>query len=96
MKDFLIDETTGELAFSNGDIAFGDSTLQNQKSLLIANKGEFKESPTIGVGIMTAMHDEDTGDLFRNIRIEMVKDGMVVKDLKVLGNGKIDLNAKYK
>ncbi len=96
MKDFLTDENTNELLFVNGDFAFGDSTKLNQKHLLLSNKGDYKQSPTIGVGINTALHDEDSGDLMRSIRIEMVRDGMTVDDLKILPNGAVGLNASYK
>lgn len=94
MKDFIVNETTGELEWENGDLKFGDSTRQNQKALLVANKNDYKQSPTIGVGIFTALHDEGPNDLFRAIRIEMVKDGMKINDLSI-NNNKISLDGTY-
>ena len=94
MKDFLVDETTGALIWENGDLKFGDSTRQNQKALLVANKNEYKQSPTVGVGIFTALHDEGPNDLFRAIRMEMVKDGMKINDLSIK-DGIINLEASY-
>jgi hypothetical protein len=95
MQDFLIDENTNEMKFLNGDFAFGDSTKQNQKALLLANKNSYKESPLIGVGIMSSI-DDDSNDLLRDIRIEMVRDGMTINELKVISPGKINLDAEYK
>lgn len=94
MEDFLDNEITDEMEFSNGDFAFGDSTKQNQKSLLVANKNDYKENPLTGVGILSDIDDEGN-DLLRNIRMEMVKDGMTIYELKVTSPGKINLDAKY-
>lgn len=96
MRDFLVDEITGDITFVNGDLAFGDSTKQNQKAILLANKNDYKESPMLGVELEMALDDEDTNDLFRTIRMEMVMDGMTVNDLKIMENGTIGLDAIYK
>lgn len=95
MVDELDDEATNDVAFLGGDFAIGDSTKQNQKSLLIANKNDFKEFPTSCVGILVEIDDEGN-DLLRNIRIEMVQDGMTINELKVISPGKINLDAEYK
>jgi hypothetical protein len=95
MNDFLIDEYTNQLKYQNGDFDFGDATKQNQKALLLANKNSYKENPMMGVGILASV-DDDGNDLLRHIRIEMVRDGMTIKELKVIGPGKINLDAEYK
>jgi len=95
MNDFLMNETTGALEWENGDLKSGDATRQNQRYILVANKNDYKQSPTVGVAVLTALHDEGVNDLFREIRMEMVKDGMVVNDLSAK-QGVVNLDAKYK
>ena len=50
MKDLLLTDT-GELEISNGDFVAGENYNQQQAMLLVAQEGEFKMTPTIGVGI---------------------------------------------
>ncbi len=95
MEDFLTDDTTNELLTINGDFAYGDATKQNQKDLLMANKGDYKLDPLIGVAMLTRI-DDDGNDVVRDIRLQMVKDGMTIKKLKVIRPGVIDLDAFYK
>lgn len=42
--DILLDENF-ELQFADGDFAFGESTYEHQKTLLLADKGEIKLFP---------------------------------------------------
>jgi len=96
MRDILLDDTTDDLLYKNGDLVMGDPTKQHQKHLLIANKGEYKQYPTVGVGIMNFMMDENPDDMVREIRREFARDGMVVNDLKINGDGKLTIDASYK
>ena len=50
MKDLLLTDA-GELEISNGDFVAGENYNQQQATLLVAHEGEFKMTPTIGVGI---------------------------------------------
>ena len=50
MKDIILNETN-DLVFVNGDFKLDYSDEQNMASVIRANKGEFKQFPTIGVGI---------------------------------------------
>lgn len=91
--DILMDET-GDVACVNGDFVTGDGTLQHQNDLLLAEKGEYKESPMVGVGIMTYLLDEDKTSAFREIRREFTNDGMKVDSIKV--DQGINIKASYK
>lgn len=96
MKDYLLNDAN-DLVIKNGDFVIGDATKQNQKKLLMINKGEYKEFPNVGVGLMNFLDDEEPDELIREIRREMVKDGMTVEELKVNNDdGSIGLNASYK
>lgn len=79
--DIILDET-GDVTCINGDFVIGDGTTQHQRDLLLAGKGEYKESPLIGVGIMTYILDEDKTSAFRIIRREFISDGMKVDWIK--------------
>lgn len=83
-----------DLRIENGDFVIGESTTQNQKILLLADKNDFKEYPTVGVGIDTYLDDESPADMHREIRLQFTKDGMKVKSIKT-NEGQINIDAPY-
>jgi hypothetical protein len=93
MEDFVIDDSF-RLVFTNGDFAIGESTLQNQQLLLLSNKGDWRESPEMGVGILTFLKDEDDGQLLPEIKQQFEKDGMTVKSITQTADGFI-IDAPY-
>lgn len=95
MRDYLLSDTN-DLVIKNGDFAIGDATSTNQKQLLSINKGEYKEFPVTGVGLMNFLDDENPDELIREIRREMVKDGMTVDELVINKDGSIGISAYYK
>ena len=94
-KGILIDET-GEILVQNGSMVVGDVTRQNMYFILLAQKGEFKERPTLGVGISDMVGDEDELEWKKRIREEFKKDSLKVdkNDLN-LQTGKIEIEAHY-
>lgn len=94
MNDFLVTEN-GALKIENGDLVVGDATLQHQKDLLIAQKGEFKEFPEIGVGIANTLGDENPQQLLSQIRRNFQYDGMTVNQIQLTANGKLSIDAQY-
>lgn len=93
MRDLLL-KTDQELDIQNGDFVVGDSTLQHQNLLLMTNKGEWKESPVVGVGILGFLKDEDESGLLTEIKRQFEKDGMVVKSVATI-DSKINIDANY-
>ncbi len=93
MKDILLGEDF-DLKCKNGDFAIGDSAGQHQQCLLLAEKGSYKQYPTVGVGIASFLKDDNTSDLLREIRIQFSRDGMNVKQLGFNG-GKLNIDAAY-
>ena len=95
MKDILL--TDGfDLLIRDGDIVIGESTVQHQDLLLIAQKGSFKQSPDIGVGIENFLMDEDFEGMCKRINGEFVKDGQKCDSVKYDSvTGEITYNAKY-
>lgn len=59
----------------------GVTDQQNQYLLLICHKGEFKESPTMGVGIENMIGDDDAAYWRKTITDEMARDGYNAEEI---------------
>jgi hypothetical protein len=91
----LLDEN-GDIMVRNGSIVVGDASLQNQYLILLAQNGEFKEHPTLGVGISDILHDDDELEWKKRIREEFAKDDLKVNKIDLdLQTGEIAIDAKY-
>lgn len=75
-------------------ICLGETTPQNQAFLLVAHKGEFKEHPTVGVGMQDILNDNDFAYWRRMIAIELERDGQTI-DRLTLNNKGLSLEAHY-
>ncbi|WP_299682984.1 oxidase [uncultured Tenacibaculum sp.] len=95
MNDFKLDET-GDLLIVNGDFVVTDATLQHQEHIILAQKGEYKEYPEIGVGISNMLNDENPRDVITQIRRNFQYDGMEVKQLDFDPAGDIVVEAPYR
>lgn len=85
----------GDLLIDNGSIQTGVTLQQNQSIILVAQKGELKEYPLLGVGISDMLHDEEDKLVWkRKIREEFNKDGMKVRHLTIDDNS-IKIEADY-
>jgi hypothetical protein len=95
MKGILLGDDD-DLLVSNGSLVIGEITQQNQRSLLLAQKGEIKEYPLVGVGINNFLDDEDTTSLLTVAREQFTKDGMNVKKMGFNSKGQLIVDAEYK
>jgi len=72
----------------------GNILYQNQYMILTAQKGEFKESPTLGVGITDMANDDNLEDWKKTIREEFKKDGMKIEKITISDTG-MEIKAQY-
>lgn len=82
MKGILLHNKTNDIVIRNGTIAIGVTDEQNAQLIVLAEKGEFKEYPQLGVGISQFL--KSTGrenELLRTIRIQLALDGIRPKQL---------------
>lgn len=95
MTDLLLDEN-GDAKFVDGDFATGYSDDQHQQHILLANKGEFKEFPELGVGIVQMLADDDYTDMLIEAKKNLQYDGMTINNIKIEEGGKLGIYGKYK
>jgi hypothetical protein len=69
------------LLIRNGDFVITESTGEHQTQLILNNKGDFKQSPTVCVGANTYIDDEGPANIIRAITQQFMQDGMEVKNL---------------
>lgn len=94
MKGIVLKEDL-DLKVVNGRLSIGDITYQNQKILILGDKGEFKDAPMRGVGAQRYLEDSSPDALAREIRTEFTIDGMKVDAIKIGASGKIEIDAYY-
>ena len=92
VQDIILEDN--DLLIEDGDFVVRDATKQNQALLLMSQKGEWKQNPTVGVGIGDWLKGEKQGGLKAEIKKQFGDDGM--KILKVLiENNTISIDANY-
>lgn len=95
MTDILLDNS-GDLLFENGDFKIGFSDDQHQKHIVIANKGEYKGFPELGVGIVQMLSDDEYTEMLIEVKKNLQYDGMTINNVKIDETGKLNIDGKYK
>ena len=93
-KDFILGDDM-DLVIENGTFKTGDATKQNQKLLLATEKGEWKQSPTVGVGLSGFINNDNPGEMKAEIIKQFELDGMRVRDVEFDDKGNITVDAEY-
>ncbi len=76
-------------------LVIGDVTAQNQRTILLAEKGEIKEAPLLGVGAQQFIDDDDPVDFLREVRTNLRMDRQTVKQVGFNENGNLVITACY-
>lgn len=95
MTDILLSKT-GDLEIQNGDIIFGYSDNQHQEHILLANKGDYKEFPELGVGINNMLNEDDFMPFLIESKKNLEYDGMKINNIKFEENGNLNIDGYYK
>ena len=93
MNDFLLND---DLQIDNGDFEVGKSDEQHTMHIIVAQKGEYKETPELGVGIDKMLNTEEPMEFLIEAKKNLEYDGMSVQDIAFTDDGKLNINAKYK
>ncbi|GAA4271625.1 hypothetical protein U6A24_13650 [Aquimarina gracilis] len=95
MKDFLIEE---DIIIEEGDFKIGESDQQHISHILLAQKGEYKEHPLLGVGIERYLKGDNTINRLRleaEVEKQLTYDGFNVKVLDVSDMSNITIDGNY-
>lgn len=76
-------------------LVFGNTLEQNIATILIAEPGDLKNNPSIGVGMRSALLDEDLLPYRHQIKEQFAKDGLDVKHLDLYNLKKFSIDAQY-
>lgn len=76
-------------------LVIGETMKQNQALIIVANPGEFKFNPTVGVAIDEMILDNDFLRMRHRIREHLEKDGMVVRVVDFSENKPLLIDASY-
>jgi hypothetical protein len=91
--DILFDDN--DVIVKDGDFFISDSDQQHIKHILIADKGQFRQWPLIGVGIRRQSNGStNKQDLKQLIRVQLRSDNFTVKKLEISGTMDITIDAK--
>ena len=83
-----------DMVVKDGSLLVGDTTAQNQAVIIASHKGEFKEQPSVGVGISDMLLDHDSLAWRQEIREQLEIDGQTVNKITVTKTG-ITVDANY-
>lgn len=92
-QDILLTEDK-DLSIINGDLHIGYSDMQHISDLLIANPGNYRQWPIIGVGIMKQLNGINDKTIERDIKVALEADG--AKNIYIKSdNSGISITADY-
>lgn len=97
-KDFL-DDSNGDIAIVAGDLAIGFSDEQHVQDILVANKGEYKQHPLVGVGIANYLKSpislKSRRKLEKEISLQLEADSARSIIAEYSNEGKLKVAARY-
>ena len=91
MTGILID-SNNDLIIQDGTLCLGNNAEQNAQLIIVAEKGEFKEYPQLGVGVSQFVKSVNrTKEMLRAIRIQLGLDNIKPKTIE-FNNGKLQID----
>ncbi|WP_234111466.1 hypothetical protein [Chryseobacterium sp. R2A-55] len=93
--DLKIKVVKDEFGMIVSGFVIGKTLEQNMASILIAEPGDFKGDLTLGVGLRSALLDEDLLKYRHAIKEHFAMDGINVKHLDLYNLQKFSIDAEY-
>lgn len=91
-KDILLDKD-GDLLTENGDFVIGYSVQSEIERLLLSHKGEWKEHPLVGGGMIKLLKSrEGQTKALQEARKQLQGDGFEIANIEINGHN-IDIDA---
>jgi hypothetical protein len=91
--DFLNDDD-GDMLINDGDFVSGLSDDKHVSDILSANKGFYRQYPTLGAGILRFLKKQDNNlaEMKREIQVNLQSDGYKINDLTITKEGIMNLD----
>lgn len=87
VKDIILDDSA-DLEIKNGDFYLADSDQQHVVLIINTFVGDWKQYPTLGVGIINYLASSGkSSELKRSISLQLTADGYKVNDVVLTQNG---------
>lgn len=95
MKDFSLNENN-DIKIANGDVVIGDSDNQHVQLLAATSAGQWKQSPSAGMGLNRFLLGESTDvtKMLHIVDVQLKADGVASKTVRFT-NGQLQIDAKY-
>jgi len=92
-KDILLDDNNDPIC-KDGDFVTGISDQQNSVRLTSLNKGELKESPTVGVGLIHFLKKVNITprEIEREVKLQHQNDGYKVSNFEFTEEGELNFD----
>lgn len=85
-----------DILIQDGDFVIGESTRQHQQCILIAEPGNYLQTPTIGAGVYSHINNDEAKEIIKKeIQKSFEADGMTISKLEMKASGEIDVIATY-
>lgn len=88
----------GDINLTAHDLAMAeqwDATARHKADIILSGKGDFKESPLVGVGSIEYINSELPTLYLRDVSIQMQRDGIKVKEVSFDEQGNIVIDGSY-
>ena len=94
--DLAIDVRRDAQGLVEGGMCIGRTDEQNMALLLHSSMGDFKENPTMGVGLSHMLHDNDLNHWKNIIQQQLEAEGLIIDHMSLTHADGLQLEAHYK
>lgn len=84
-----------DLGIADGDFVKADTTQQHKNLLFVTSKGEWRQYPKVGINAIAFLLDDEAADMYPEIVEQFKADGLIIRGLKVYGDGRVEESCYY-